>query len=138
MLRKAIAPAFVEFVPGELDEGVLYISKKYQVAVHLCCCGCEEKVVTPLSPAEWTVYGDEKVVSLRPSVGNWGMACRSHYCITNNKIIPARKFSKREIEAVRARDGRDLTVQIQMRNSQYGLIANIKKLWRRAVSIFHK
>ncbi|MDR2239633.1 MAG: hypothetical protein LBE33_04255 [Zoogloeaceae bacterium] len=137
-MLKVIRPFFVEYVPAKLDEEVLYISRKYKVAVHLCCCGCGEKVVTPLSPAEWSIHGDEKMVSLHPSVGNWSMACRSHYCIKNNKVVVAREFESWEIERVRAHDARDLERQIHVRNSQLSFFATFKAVWRRLVSVVWK
>ena len=45
-----LRPEFVEYIPTVLEEGILYISMKYATAVHLCACGCRQKVVTPISP----------------------------------------------------------------------------------------
>jgi hypothetical protein len=42
---------FIELAPSELKEGVLYLSMVYASAIHKCCCGCSEKVVTPLGSA---------------------------------------------------------------------------------------
>ena len=39
----------VEFIPKVLDEGVLYISRRFNTASHLCCCGCSFKVVIPVA-----------------------------------------------------------------------------------------
>lgn len=86
---------FVEFIPDELENGVLYISGEYSVAVHMCFCGCNNEVVTPLSPTGWQLFYDGKRVSLYPSIGNWSLPCRSHYWITNNKVVWVRRqFSK--------------------------------------------
>lgn len=42
-------PEFVEYMPDELREGILYISMKYGTAIHLCACGnCGQQTVTPL------------------------------------------------------------------------------------------
>lgn len=38
---------FVRSVPRELESGILYVSMEYGTAVHSCCCGCGEQVVTP-------------------------------------------------------------------------------------------
>ena len=77
---------FVEYVPAELAEGVLYISIPYRTAVHRCACGCGNKVVTPISPADWQLSWDGDTVSLTPSIGNWGFLCRSHYWIKGGRI----------------------------------------------------
>lgn len=104
MRIERIAPQLVELAPPTLKPGVLYISQKYKVAVHLCCCGCGEKVVTPLSPAEWRVSLADGNVSLYPSIGNWAMRCRSHYWVRNNRVVWARAFSQSMINAVHRRD----------------------------------
>ena len=71
MKLAAVEPEFVEFIPAGLTEGKLYVSMLYATTVHLCACGCGNKVVLPLSPAEWQLYFDGESVSLTPSVGNW-------------------------------------------------------------------
>lgn len=84
-----IVPIYTEEVPELLEEGKLYISKKYAVAIHLCACGCGVKTVTPLKPSEWTLTETNGAVSLQPSIGNfkWEKPYHAHYYITNNKII---------------------------------------------------
>jgi Family of unknown function (DUF6527) len=52
MRRTSITHEFVEYIPAELAEAVLYISITYRTAVHRCVCGCGNKVVTPISPAD--------------------------------------------------------------------------------------
>jgi hypothetical protein len=108
MRIERIVPEVVELAPRVLQPGRLYISHKYRAAVHLCCCGCGEKVVTPLSPAEWRVDLKDGRATLHPSVGNWSMTCRSHYVIRDNRVIWAPVISQRQAEAVFARDQRDL------------------------------
>jgi hypothetical protein len=78
---------FVEFVPEQLAEATLYISMGYATAIHLCLCGCGQRVVTPLSPTDWRLTYDGESVSLDPSIGNWSFRCRSHYVIRRNHVI---------------------------------------------------
>jgi len=105
MRLSTIRPEFVEFIPRELVEGVLYISERYQTASHKCACGCGEKVVTPLSRADWQLNKDQAgLVTLHPSIGNWNHPCRSHYWIRKNRIQWAGSMSAREIERVKQRD----------------------------------
>lgn len=111
-----IHPKFVEFVPRELKEGVLYISETHKVAVHKCASGCGEKVVTPLSPVDWQVKKDGDFVSLYPSIGNWNFACRSHYWIRRNRIVWADSFTDKQIARVQERDRRDRAKYIEERN----------------------
>lgn len=99
-----IEPRRVEFIPGELEEGVLYISERFHTAAHRCCCGCGAKIVTPLKPFAWTLTEAASGVTLRPSVGSWNLACKSHYWITKNAVEWDEVFSEAEIESVRKSD----------------------------------
>jgi hypothetical protein len=94
---------FVEFIPRELEPGILYVSIEYATCVHACACGCGNRVVTPLSPDDWKLIFDGETVSLRPSVGNWAFACESHYWIRNDEVIWAPKLSKARINSLRIR-----------------------------------
>jgi hypothetical protein len=102
-----ITPEFVEFIPEALEPGRLYISRRYNTASHLCCCGCGLEVVTPLNPAKWRLAEHNGRVSLDPSIGNWSFPCRSHYYIEGNGVRWAASMSGRQIKAVRARDRYD-------------------------------
>jgi Family of unknown function (DUF6527) len=102
--RTVIAHEFVEYIPEDLQEGVIYISVRFATALHKCCCGCGNQVVTPFSPVDWKLIFDGESISLDPSIGNWSFSCRSHYWIRRNKVIWARKFSRREVERGRAYD----------------------------------
>jgi Family of unknown function (DUF6527) len=91
----------VQYMPKELKPGVLYVSKEFEIALHLCACGCGSKVRTPLGPTEWSVIETKGGPSLRPSVGNWQQACQSHYWITNGKVRWAEKWTPEQIAAGR-------------------------------------
>jgi len=75
-----------QHIPEELKQGILYISKEYKIAIHLCACGCGGKTVTPLD--EWKMTEQNGKITLRPSIGNWvgERPYHAHYYITNNKI----------------------------------------------------
>lgn len=95
---------FVEYIPEEILEGVIYISIEFATATHKCVCGCGNLVVTPLSPTDWELRFDGESVSLHPSIGNWSFECKSHYWIKNNKVIHARSWEDDEIEENRQND----------------------------------
>ncbi|WP_198319142.1 DUF6527 family protein [Arenibacter algicola] len=95
---------FVEFIPEKVEEGVLYISIEYCTVIHKCVCGCGNEVVTPLSPTDWKLTFNGKVVSLYPSIGNWNFECKSHYWIRNNKIEFAGRWTETEIHLGREID----------------------------------
>lgn len=84
--KVTIEPVFVEFIPDVLEENKLYISEKYESAIHNCLCGCGEKTVTPLGGgANWDLIKESNgTISLIGSIGNYNFACKSHYIITKN------------------------------------------------------
>jgi hypothetical protein len=83
-----LIPKFVEFIPEPplMEDGILYISRAFQIAIHRCACGCGVQTVTPLGPGDWTMTEKDGFVTLRPSIGNQQFPCKSHYLITDNKI----------------------------------------------------
>jgi hypothetical protein len=137
---------FVELAPGILEPGILYISVKYKNMVHLCFCGCGQKVVTPLSPTGWELTFNGRTVSISPSVGNWNLECQSHYVISHNRVQWAGRWSKEMIAAGFEHDRQakhdyyNATVS-QSQSSQKpvmlnssrkeGLATRIKKWWSR-------
>lgn len=126
-----ISVEFVDFIPKTLQDGILYISRKYKTATHLCCCGCGNKVVTPLKPGGWQLTTKRGAVTLYPSIGSWSLPCQSHYWIRGNKIVWAPKMSKPEIEAGRIRD--------QLAREEYFDALpkhGKKKLWRKMLDWF--
>ena len=106
MRQTALRPEFVEFIPEQLEDGVLSISHRYGTAIHLCCCGCGSEVVTPLNPTGWTLQIANGGITLRPSIGNWSLPCRSHYLIRQGRVVWARDMSRQEIEDGRLPDQR--------------------------------
>lgn len=95
---------FVEFIPKQKEEGILYVSLEYGTVVHKCACGCGLDVITPITPHDWKIIYDGETISLHPSIGNWAYKCRSHYWIKNNNVIWANNFSEEEIKATRKAD----------------------------------
>ena len=95
---------FVRHIPQDIDPGVLYVSVEYGTAAHSCCCGCGEEIVTPFTPTDWKMTFDGETISLWPSVGNWNLACRSHYVIARGQVIEAAPWSDEQIAAGRRRD----------------------------------
>lgn len=93
---------FVEHMPERLEDGVLYVSVPFRTVLHSCACGCGAEVVTPLGPAEWSFTYDGETISIAPSVGNWSLACRSHYVIDRSRVRWARNYSQTEVDEVRA------------------------------------
>jgi hypothetical protein len=91
--RVEIIPVFIGIIPETLEEGKLYISKEYGIAIHLCACGCGEKTVMGIKP-NWATGWDlieniDGTISFTPSIGNWSgqNPYHAHYFITKNKVI---------------------------------------------------
>jgi hypothetical protein len=112
-----LEPEFVDHIPAKLKPGIVYISIPFGTAMHLCCCGCGNEVVTPIQPARWNFTYDGDTISLQPSIGNWALTCQSHYVIRRGDVRWARQWTAEEIAAGRQRD-RDAINQYFGRSSR--------------------
>ncbi len=92
----------VHYMPDRLDAGILYASDEFSTAAHLCACGCGAKIRTPLGPTDWSLEETPTGPTLHPSIGNWQQKCRSHYWISEGRIIAAPAWTEREINSGRA------------------------------------
>lgn len=111
----------VHFIPEELEPRVLYISEEYAAAAHLCPCGCGSRVSTPLGPTDWSLEETQAGPTLDPSVGNWHLPCKSHYWITQGRVVWARRWGQMEIEAGRRREAaraREYYGQLDLKRSR--------------------
>ena len=78
---------FIELMPEEIQEGVLYISLVYSTTCHKCFCGCGVETFAPISgDSGWALKNNAGVVSLTPSLKQ-RLECQSHYYLTENKVI---------------------------------------------------
>lgn len=127
---------YTHYMPKELKPGVLYISKEFETAAHLCACGCGAKIRTPLGPSEWKFEETSDGPSLYPSIGNWQQQCKSHYWIQHGAIIWAKEWSQEMID--KGRQGEETRRSIYYENlySQSGgmikrFIRWIMRVWKR-------
>lgn len=73
--------------PEVLEPGKVYVCKEYFCTVHLCPCGCGDKVFLGISemvashPHLWQLEGNSFSPSIRKTSG-----CMSHYFIKNGKV----------------------------------------------------
>lgn len=104
MKHNQLTHRFVRAIPKEVEPGILYVSMEYATAIHACCCGCGNQVVTPFSPTDWQIIFNGESISLSPSIGNWSFPCQSHYFIKNGKVIVAESWSSSRISAGRDKD----------------------------------
>ncbi|MCZ8195628.1 MAG: DUF6527 family protein [Aquidulcibacter sp.] len=88
-------------MPSSLEPGVLYVSLAYSTAAHLCACGCNSKIRTPLGPTEWSFADDSEGPTLTPSVGNWQLPCKSHYVLTGGNILWSGQWTEDQVLAGR-------------------------------------
>ncbi|MEO5931118.1 MAG: DUF6527 family protein [Candidatus Kapaibacterium sp.] len=85
--RETVSHVFVDYIPEEMENGVVYVSLLYEIAVHRCCCGCGENVVTPIGDTGWTLTSDDQSITLHPSIGNFNQPRRSHYWIQRDRVV---------------------------------------------------
>ncbi|MFA6234122.1 MAG: DUF6527 family protein [Bacteroidota bacterium] len=91
----------VYYMPEEMVSGVLYVSEEFGIAIHMCPCGCGEKIKTPLGPVDWSFEETQDGPSLDPSIGNWQQPCQSHYWITHGEVVWAKQWTSKQIVAGR-------------------------------------
>ena len=127
---EAFEPLFVDEMPEQLEAGKLYISIAFGSINHLCACGCGNEVVTPLHPARWAMLYDGDTVTLRPSVGSFGLTCRPHYVIHHNRVVWQPAWSAGEARAGAARDRRAME-RCCAREPRVGQAHRRGRSWRR-------
>jgi hypothetical protein len=88
-----------KYIPKQLEPGILYFSKEFETAAHLCPCGCGNKIVTPLGPTEWLLTIRKGKPTLYPSIGNWQIPCRSHYWIKDGSVKWSYQWTEQQILA---------------------------------------
>jgi hypothetical protein len=115
----------VEFMPSALEPHILYVSKKYRTAAHLCACGCGSKVRTPLGPVDWSFTDETGGPTLSPSVGNWQLPCKSHYVLSSGRILWSDEWSNSQVVAGRKREYQNrLRHFARIRPSLFGMFVN--------------
>jgi hypothetical protein len=88
--QEQVRVEFVELMPDTMEQGVLYYSEEYNGVNHLCLCGCGGRSYLPINSEAlpnhgWDIdFTTKGKVTLKPSILNSGMACKSHYIITNS------------------------------------------------------
>lgn len=138
---KTLKHKFVDNIPEEIKEGVLYVSIPYETVIHKCCCGCGGEVVTPISPTDWAITFDGESITLNPSIGNWSLDCRSHYFIRKNKVVWSTSYSDEEIDEVRKVDSQDKSAYYKKERKEKDLVyaddesvEKKKSFWKRLFS----
>lgn len=101
MRQSEVSHQFVDVVPEEPAEGIVYVSTVTATAMHLCLCGCGSRVTTPLDPSQWKLEFDGRAISLNPAIDNWTLDCRSHYSIRRNRIRWLARWSLVNVEVGR-------------------------------------
>lgn len=101
-----LAHKFVISIPNVLNERTHHVSVDYATVVYKFCCGCRRKVVTPLTPTNWTLIYEGVSILLDPSIGNGSFKCRSHYWMSRSTVRWARQWPGSKIAAGRAQNRR--------------------------------
>lgn len=120
----------VHVMPTELLPGILYISREFGTAAHLCACGCGSKVRTPVGPTAWSIKETTRGPTLRPSVGNWQKPCRSHYLITRGTVVWADTWTTEEIAAGRDLEAKRRDAYYDKKYGDAGVLQRLRRLLR--------
>lgn len=123
-----VSPEFVDSFPQPMSPGVLYVSMMFNSCGHLCCCGCGNEVITPLSPAQWRITYHGRDVSLADSIGNWTLPCKSHYWIQSGHIKWSRQFTETEIKRNQRNDQADLQTLDTTPSAPIGFRERLRRL----------
>jgi hypothetical protein len=123
----------VDYMPKELEEGVLYVSIEFGTAAHLCACGCGSKIRTPLGPTEWIFKEEYNGPSLRPSIGNWQKKCQSHYWINKGEIKWADKWTPEQIASGRRGEEERSRIYYDALERQHGGFLNRVLRWLKSL-----
>jgi hypothetical protein len=126
----------VYHMPKELEPGVLYVSKEFGAAAHLCPCGCGSKIRTPLDTTEWALTETPKGPTLRPSVGNWQQPCQSHYWIEAGEIRWAPKWTPKQIEQGRCKEEARRKAYFDSQSNRTGGLRG--RVWRWLKALFRR
>ncbi len=126
---------FVDLIPNEVEDGIIYVSMQYCTAIHKCACGCGNEVVTPISPSDWKIFFDGKSITLSPSIGNWNFKCRSHYWIKNSEIHYAGNWSQSKVRKNRRTQIRNKAYEIPERSHTKSRIFVFKQWLRKLFRI---
>ena len=122
----------MEYMPTQLEPGILYVAEAFGAAAHLCACGCGTIVRTPLN--RWHLKESKDGPSLDPSIGNWQEPCQSHYWIECGEVRWAPAWSPDQIEIGRRHEEERLRTYYESRNRKHDRI--VKRFYRWLKSLF--
>lgn len=77
---------FIDRMPIELQEGVLYMAPHFETAMYKCMCGCGKIITTPLTKTlnlPYTWLFDGKNASLYPYYND---KCHSKYSLSHGIV----------------------------------------------------
>jgi hypothetical protein len=89
----------VERLPKQIDQGVLYHSKEFEVAAVSCACGCGHRVML-LVPDSHQVSELAGLATVRPSISVCDAPCKSHYVISRGEVEWLPAFSAAQASSV--------------------------------------
>jgi hypothetical protein len=122
-------------MPKELEPGILYVAEEFDVAGHLCACGCGNKVMTPLAVTEWSFDDTISGPTLSPSIGSWQLPCKSHYWITGGHVRWAAEWTPERIERGRRSEEERRHAYFESRkHRKLGMLAAVWRWFKKKLS----
>ena len=83
----------VERIPKPMKDGIVYYSRKYELAGLLCACGCGHSI-TLLVPDSHQVTDTGGYATVSPSIGVLDGSCKSHFIIESGNVTWLPAFSE--------------------------------------------
>lgn len=134
MVDARLGLELVEDMPDEISSGILYVSDEYEIACHRCACGCGSLVYTPLGSTEWRFFNYNGKPSLKPSIGNWALPCRSHYWISKGRVVWAGDWTDEQVRCGRDAEAERRDDHYEMKSvaqGQRGILAVLRRAFDR-------
>jgi hypothetical protein len=89
----------VDRIPTQMRGDVVYHTKEFELAGLLCACGCSHRI-TLLVPDSHQVWDQGGYATIRPSIGVFDGACKSHYFITAGEVQWLPAFSGAQVATI--------------------------------------
>lgn len=126
----------VERIPEQLRPGVVYHSEEFELAALLCACGCGHRIVL-LVPDSHQITSRDGLATIRPSIGVFDAACKSHFHIIAGQVHWLPAFNNAQVTLImRAQIARHVALNPKklswldrMRAAALGLFNNVKSMF---------
>jgi len=89
----------VDRIPPQLQEGVVYHTKEFELGGLLCACGCGHRI-TLLVPDSHEVWSEDGYATIEPSIGVFDALCKSHFIIGRGDVTRLPPFTSAQAAGI--------------------------------------